>query len=397
MTSEAFSPPRGGKIDEVDIRDRTINIESLQTIEESTGQNPTSFCLWDDEFKNDTMHNKTMKYEKHLYDQGRLESCTCNAVASAYRYLMQRRFSTERDPHGYYPSVYKPSRLFLYWVARIHMAKQIENPHRWGNYYAGLSTSPPTDVGLLRDESEGTAIRTVIMIMARLGAPRESDDLINWESGFYPYTYTRYLGSVDAEAYAKLKGPELEQVKSWSVPHDSKFILPEGALAAMRPSDDVFKNCWRYEDLYYARPGRDYSHWKRCIANGLPIVFSAESYPGFDDEVHKDTSHLPKTPQPGSKPGKDDILNSHTMIAIGWNDTMSDKNGGHGCFKVQNSWGITDQPDPNYDGCCWIPYAWLNTVSPWRTEKGYFMINSPWALTDQDGHTTIPNVEQPWR
>ncbi|KAH7066584.1 hypothetical protein BKA63DRAFT_571001 [Paraphoma chrysanthemicola] len=394
MTSEAFSPPRGGKIDEVDIRDRTINIESLHTIEQSIGQNTASFCLWDNEFKNDTL-NKMMKYDKHLYDQGQLESCTCNAVASAYRYLMQRKFSTDLDPHRLYPSEYRPSRLFLYWVARIHMAKRIENPHKWGDYYAGLSTSPPTDVGLLTDESKGTDIRTVIMIMARLGAPRESTELIHWENGFYPYTFTGYTDSVDAEAYVKLKGPELAQVNVWSEPHDANYILPKGALAAMRPKDDVFKNCWRYTDLYYARPSQDHSYWKRCIANGLPIVFSAEMYPGFADEVYTHPSHLPKTPPPGSKPTKKQASNSHTMIAIGWNDTMSDGNGGQGCFKVQNSWGTTGQNNPTYDGCCWIPYAWLTTASPWRKEKDYFMINSPWALTDKNDHTIIPDAAKP--
>lgn len=394
MTSEAFSPSRGGKIDEDDIRDRTINIESLQTIEESTGHIPVSFCLWDNEFKNDTI-NKMMKYDQHLYDQGRLESCTCNAVASAYRYLMQRRFHTDLDPHGYYPRDYRPSRLFLYWVARIYMAKSMGNPHKWGDYYAGLSRSPPTDVGLLTDESKGTAIRTVIMIMARLGAPRESADLIYWENGFYPYTYTRNENSVDAEVYAKLGRPEKNQVDVWSEPHDTKYILSEGALAAMRPKDDVFKNCWRYTDLYYARPGQDLSHWKQCIANGLPIVFSAETYPGFDDEVHVDPSHLPKTPPPGSKPTGNQQPDSHTMIAIGWDDTMSDGNDGQGCFKVQNSWGTTGQNDPTYDGCCWIPYAWLTTVSPWRMNQSFFMINSSWALTDNNDHTSIPNVAKP--
>jgi hypothetical protein len=54
-----------------------------------------------------------------VYDQGEAGSCTSNAVAAAYRYMLQR--------HGMNDFI--PSRLFMYSEEKVRHAAY--GPHRW--------------------------------------------------------------------------------------------------------------------------------------------------------------------------------------------------------------------------------------------------------------------------
>ncbi|KAH7090416.1 hypothetical protein FB567DRAFT_589811 [Paraphoma chrysanthemicola] len=84
ISRPTYSNP-GGKKDTKDTNDRTVQMKSLLSIEDSIGPGKTAFCLWDDEFKNDYL-DKKMKYERHIYNQGEhIGSCAANAVADLPR------------------------------------------------------------------------------------------------------------------------------------------------------------------------------------------------------------------------------------------------------------------------------------------------------------------------
>ncbi|KAH7075723.1 hypothetical protein BKA63DRAFT_490673 [Paraphoma chrysanthemicola] len=282
MTSRPTYSNPGGKKDTKDTNDRTIKMESLLSIEDCIGPGKTAFCLWDDKFKNDYL-DKKIKYEKHVYDQGEnIGSCAANAVAAAYRYALQRQGLPD----------FLPSRLFLYWVARmsddenwvnLEPTESTPNPvspqslvppqwgvedDGWGIFYEGFAKSPPRLVNLLRKDA-GSEPRDVIQCMARLGAPAETSRLYGWAPGTFPYPFGD-LGdpsSGDGQGEKEHYSQEVKhQIAIWSKGSNKAELFPETSLAAVRPDDSTFVLAQRPFDLQYARPPEeDYKAWKSAL------------------------------------------------------------------------------------------------------------------------------------
>jgi hypothetical protein len=380
MAAETSQLGRGHIEDDKDERDRTINLDALYSIANAIGPDKTSFSLLDDEFTNKTLNTK-MKYERHIYSQGQLGSCTCNAVASAYRYLLQRQGKVNDQPIDF-----MPSRLFLYYVARIPSNTVLASGSQTaGNYYADLATTPPTTGALPFDY--GSVIRDVIRIMARLGAPAESPKFVNWTSDTWPYIFIPFY--TDQSEYDTLSDSDKQLLIELDRTAVNQ-VLPETALGARRPQDEAFRAAKQYTDLHYARPPEsDYNSWKSCIANGYPIVFGCHEYPGFDDSIiyDKRIAATPTIASLGPQAGR--WFQGHCMLAIGWDDEMDDwtGTGTKGCFKVQNSWG-DKTGDGLEGGCCWVPFGWLTHQSPWAA-LGTTMINSPWVLVEGAAGTAL--------
>ena len=62
------------------------------------------------------------KYIPHDYNQGRLESCTANALCSAYG--LELREQQKKDPRFHY---FEPSRLFVYYNSRVYAGAEAQN------------------------------------------------------------------------------------------------------------------------------------------------------------------------------------------------------------------------------------------------------------------------------
>lgn len=124
MTTIGF---QGYLPDEDDPRDHYVTINDLKDI-----NTPHDFDI----YKSSSTATDKLPYAPHIHDQGNnIGSCVCNAFASAYACALQRQ--------GHDPS-FKPSRLFLYYLARL--AKEFGNFDRKGksDWFAGLATNPPT-------------------------------------------------------------------------------------------------------------------------------------------------------------------------------------------------------------------------------------------------------------
>jgi hypothetical protein len=118
---------------------------------------PAEFSLFDDEI--DGLYGGKVKYQKLVYGQGTIGSCTPNAVAAAYYYELQHQ--------GFKPSndSFKVSRLFLYYVARLGLQKMEQkqlNPDTSAAFYKSLANNPPSEI-LTKDD--GTNIREVVKIL----------------------------------------------------------------------------------------------------------------------------------------------------------------------------------------------------------------------------------------
>jgi C1A family cysteine protease len=244
---------------------------------------------------------------------------------------------------------FKPSRLFLYYLARTPDAT-IKNANfeldERGSYYESLKSKPPT---LPIQDDSGSKIRENVRILARLGVPSEDD----WQY------------NINIEA--------------------TNDIFPVESNVAKCPSPDtLFTDIKKQMEFFYARPMIGSTHcWKQCIANGYPILCGIDEFEGFE----ADTTTGNFSAVTPAKDGK--YKTGHTVLVVGWDDNKQDGDGQQGCFRVQNSWGTSDKD--HWDGFFWMPYSWVTTDSPHVDEfdaqgnpKPNKMAYSAWVLVDRE-------------
>ena len=302
------------------------------------------------------------KYKPKVYAQGEPGTCTTNAAAAAYRYELQHQGKPD----------YLPSRLFLYYVARIpktgamkqrekleednpDQAREMKEEITYAEYYAGIAAAPPKTELL---EDTGSNIREVVRILSHLGAPPEQGKVLtNRVPGTWPY---------DGEAKATKK------------PGDDEDTFEKDAVPAQAPDKACYEAAHNHFSLRYLRSEIDARCWKACIASGYPVIFGFRAYPSFD----KITKDKPIAPTPTDKdviPDNNPII-GHSVLAVGWDDALHWGPGEDqkGCFRVQNSWG-DDWAD---DGFYWMPYTWLTMDNPNKDDKqnSEKMIINPWTL-----------------
>ncbi|VUC24587.1 unnamed protein product [Clonostachys rosea] len=272
---------------------------------------------------------------KHCYNQLQINSCVPNAVALAYRFELQRQQAAD-------PS-FKPSRLFLYYVARYAAANataQDKSPDGVvkATFYEGLAKTPPTAPMV---EDKGAMPREVIRIVTTLGVASEAENVVDI----------------------------LSTHSSW--PYD------EGIVSQV-PYPQTFQAATLHKGLNYARPHLDHKMsdhsincWKGCIKSGYPVVFAFLVFPSLWDKGYDPR----QDPFVLTLPRETDV-NQHTaghcVVAIGWNDSVSTGNGvTEGCFLIQNSWG---EIGLNGKGQFWLPYTWFSRAgylyNPWTFMKG---------------------------
>ncbi|KAF2131723.1 cysteine proteinase [Dothidotthia symphoricarpi CBS 119687] len=315
-----------------DSRDHQISISDLNL---DTGPSPAAFNIYTDK-----------SFKAHIYDQGNVGSCVCNAFATAYSIALQRQ-----NTHAYFT----PSRLFLYYLARLSQDPSAPATQR-STWFESMASQPPTQD---MPPDCGSRNRDVLRALSALGACNEAPTL--WTnkygaSGQWPYIDVSY-------------SPNQEP---WQVTLSAGAVngeFPPGALCRQAPDALCFANAVKHRTLRYAhpQPWDDVMCWKKLLANGYPVVFAFELFYGFGN---LDARGVAPTPGPG-----DAYDTGHVVVAVGWDDGM----GKEGCFRVQNSWG----EGWGEGGFFWMPFEWLGMDRPdrpgWRLLQGD---SSAWVLID---------------
>lgn len=176
-----------------------------------------------------------------VYDQLQLGSCTANAIGGVVQFQQLQ----QQNPEG--QNV--PSRLFIYYGERV-----IEGTV---------------------DSDAGAEIRDGIKVVAKLGAPPESD---------WPYDISKF---------------------------------------AEKPPESAYIDALKFRALRYSRVRRTVNYIKAAIAAKHPIAFGFVVYSSFEDNIGSDGI------MPMPKPGEE-MLGGHAVVAMGYNTTH---------VEVRNSWG----------------------------------------------------------
>jgi len=178
-----------------------------------------------------------------VLDQGQLGACTAHGIGAAFQF--------ERMRQGLTPN-FTPSRLFIYYGERV-----IEGTV---------------------DSDSGAEIRDGIKVIAKLGAPPESD---------WPYIIDKF---------------------------------------AERPPRQSYKDGLNNQALEYFRVAQNLSVMKSCLVAGFPIVIGFTVYESFESaQVAQDG----KVPMPEQN---EEVLGGHCVIVYGHDDRA-------GVFRCRNSYG----------------------------------------------------------
>ena len=176
------------------------------------------------------------------YDQGQLGSCTGNAIAGAIEFGRLKQGLKD----------FVPSRLFIYYNERV--------------------------VEHTVNSDSGAQIRDGIKVVAKLGAPPETD---------WPYDISKFTEKPPASAFS-----------------------------------DAAKN----QVTSYHRVTRVLNQFKGCLASGFPFVFGFTVYDAFESAQVAHAGNL-NMPQPGEA-----VVGGHAVLAVGYDDK-------HQWFIIRNSWG----------------------------------------------------------
>lgn len=333
-----------------DPRDHEVSIDDLKEL--SNGPYPQAFNIYTDK----SSSAEKLPFTPHIYDQGQIASCVCNAFASAYACALQRQ--------GHDPS-FKPSRLFLYYLARFADTEDNRNLKGKSEWFANMASNPPPpDKKMLTDP--GSMDRDVLKAISSLGSCAEAESLLvmkHESQGTWPY--------VDVDPSQDVQGDGgmphwMESLNATWKDGDGKF--PDGSLLTFVPDPKCFANATRHRTLRYAHPNPvdSVECWKALIQAGYPVVFAINLYSSFHDSAgNAADGFIAKMPNSG--PG-DRSITGHVVMAVGWDDSK----GNGGAFRVQNSWG-----DKWADGgFYWMEYSWLSNNDAVQSDA--------WVLIDSE-------------
>ena len=110
---------------------------------------------------------------------------------------------------------------------------------------------------------------------------------------------------------------------------------------ATRPPENCYSKAMTYRAVMYYRIHRDLSHFRACLASGLPFVFGFSAHQRFHDVVKK-TGRL-EIPERGEP-----LMGKHAVLGVGYDDSSRR-------LIVRNSWG----PKFGRSGYFTMPYEYL--------------------------------------
>lgn len=268
-----------------------------------------------------------------MFNQGMLQSCTTNAIATAYRYELKRQGKDD----------FTPSRLFLWYLSRLRVEKHPD--FNTSAFYNSLASHPPTDNMIA---NSATYMRENIKVLRNLGAVSECD---------WPYLY------------------DLQSSQKELVDKSNAAYPPQNVSFQSAAKHFTLRYSVTYEpdekDLSQEGKQKKVDCWKGCIGMGYPVIFGFNCYPSwftFAENVKngvQDTACIPPVPNQ-SDIDSENFQGGHAVVAVGWDDSL-----GTGCFKVQNSYG----QNWGVGGFFWMPYEWLTIKGAVKSTNG--VVHSP--------------------
>jgi C1A family cysteine protease len=177
-----------------------------------------------------------------VYNQGQLGSCTANGSGAAVEYDL--RFQGLAD--------FMPSRLFIYY---------------WERYLEGTV-----------DQDSGAQIRDAVKVLAKYGAPPESD---------YPYDIAKFTD---------------------------------------KPTAQAIKDAAKTTATSYARVTSAVEHWKAALAAKRPIIIGFTVYESFEDIGANGIMPMPSMGE--------SVMGGHCVLICGY--AMIN---GQLYYRLRNSWG----------------------------------------------------------
>jgi hypothetical protein len=272
-----------------------------------------------------------------IYDQGELDSCTANVIATALRYGRNAKLWTDRNTGGRNVP-FDPSRLYIWYFERIMMATK------------GETFSIKNLQKFLGDKSE-----KALTTEAGTKVPRDViETLIDTNSGAYIRIGIKCVQKYGACVESTWRYTMEENDKSWTTP-------PPPALEEGPHYLGINFQYYRIRDL--AEPGNNLiAHMEAALSEGYPVIFGF--WQSGDCQIDSILGHPPFAGNgyvfEGVLKAKQAGEGGHAVVAIGYDREKQ-------LFLIQNSMGNRFPPDAN--GYFWMPYRWFQPGTGMATDK----------------------------
>ncbi|TAG85407.1 MAG: peptidase C1 [Bacteroidetes bacterium] len=142
------------------------------------------------------------------------------------------------------------------------------------------------------------------------------------------------------------------------------------AKVLTKPNEPSYQEAANFKISDYQKVPVELETWKKCLADGYPIIFGCLLFNSFD-ECNKKGGIVP---MPSTEDGGRKAHGAHAMLCVGYSDVDQ-------MFIVRNSWGA----DWGDKGNCYMPYNYLMNPK--------FNLNDCWMLKSTGN---IPDNQQSW-
>ena len=112
-----------------------------------------------------------------------------------------------------------------------------------------------------------------------------------------------------------------------------------------KPPPRCYRRAKHHKIIKYHRLHQDIDQLRACIKDSCPFVFGMDVFDSFESKQVSDRGTMK---MPTKRDLKDDVVGSHAILAVGYNDTKQK-------FKCLNSWG-SHWGDNGY---FYMPYAFI--------------------------------------
>ena len=161
-------------------------------------------------------------------------------------------------------------------------------------------------------------------------------------SRLFIYYNARAIEGGDIEDQGSIIANAIEGLKQHGACSEETWPFDAGTVNEA-PSEEAYAEAREFVIEDTEQVPTNLEAWKRCLAEGYPIIFGISLYQSFDAQRQKG-----QVPMPTDQESSRGSHGGHAMLCVGYSD--KDK-----VFIVRNSWG-DEWGDSGY---CYIPYRYL--------------------------------------
>ncbi|TAG07376.1 MAG: peptidase C1 [Cytophagia bacterium] len=188
-------------------------------------------------------------------------------------------------------------------------------------------------------------------------------------SRLFVYYNARWRGGTQDKDSGCFIQYAVESLQKFGVCSEKKWKY-DTAKVLTKPNEGAYEEAANFKISDYQKLPLELEEWKKCLADGYPIIFGCALFKTFDECQNKGGIVAMPSPEDTTRGAH----GAHAMLCVGYSDIDQ-------LFIVRNSWGA----NWGDNGHCYMPYNYLMNPK--------FNFNDCWMIRSTGN---IPNNKESW-